>query len=91
MSTEDPREQYRLGKNVNKDDKTWNKEKARKVMEMATKAKFDQNEPLKHELLKTGNKLLVQCNQYDKIWANGLNIHSEDADNDWSDLDLDQR
>ena len=81
MSTEDPREQYRLGKNVNKDDKTWNKEKARKVMEMATKAKFDQNEPLKHELLKTGNKLLVQCNQYDKIWANGLNIHSEDADN----------
>ena len=37
-------------------------------------AKFAQNQELKDKLLATGDKIIVECAPYDKIWGNGLSI-----------------
>ena len=80
LTSDDPREQYQLGKKVIIDNENWDTTKAKGWMEKAIKAKFNQNEPLKHELLNTGNKILVQCNQYEKLWSCGLAITSGDVE-----------
>ena len=41
------------------------------IMRDACYAKFSQNEDLKHMLLSTGDKILVEASPYDKIWGIG--------------------
>ena len=54
--------------------------KAKEVMEIANRAKFYQNQQLKNGLLDTGNKIITECNPYDKFWSNGLRITLKEAD-----------
>lgn len=41
-------------------------------------AKFGQNEELKHYLLSTGDRILVEASPYDKIW--GIRLYESSAD-----------
>ncbi len=43
-------------------------------MYKANIAKFSANQELKETLLATGDKMIVECSPYDKIWGNGLDI-----------------
>lgn len=76
MNTNDPRQQKKIGRNVkgfNKD--VWDAN-AKSIVFTGNKAKFEQNQELKLELLSTENKVLVEASPYDKIWGVGL----EEAD-----------
>ena len=50
-------------------------------MEAAIRAKFEQNEHLRTELVNTGKKTLVNCNPYEIFWSCGLKITNDDAKN----------
>ena len=71
LNSNDATEQHKLGKKLATDDEQWKNVMAKQVMEAAVKAKFEQNPALKDILLSTGNKMLVECNQYDKVWGIG--------------------
>lgn len=74
MATKEPKEQKKLGrsvKNFNEDE--WNKV-ADSVVYNANLLKFTQNDDLYQMLMKTNDKLIVECSPYDSIWGNGLNI-----------------
>ena len=74
MTATEPKEHKSLGRLVkNFDENEWNKV-ADKIVFQANLAKFSQNLNLKQKLLRTGNKIIVECSPYDKIWGNGLNI-----------------
>jgi len=74
MTATEPKEHKSLGRLVkNFDEIEWNKV-ADEIVFQANLAKFSQNLELKQKLLRTGNKIIVECSPYDKIWGNGLNI-----------------
>ena len=79
LNSNDATEQHKLGKKLTTDDEQWKNVMAKQVMEAAVKAKFEQNPSLKDILLSTGNKMLVECNQYDKVWGIGLKLNNDDA------------
>ena len=73
-NTNDPKEQKKFGRLVKNFDETkWNNV-CEFIVYKANYAKFTQNLDLKKKLLKTGEKIIVECSPYDKIWGNGLNI-----------------
>lgn len=53
-------------------------------------AKFSQSEPLKKQLLATGNKIIVEASPYDKIWGIGMAEGDVGIDNptNWKGLNL---
>jgi len=74
MATLEPSEQKKLGREVkNFDTDKWN-EVADYIVITANYHKFSQNNAIKSLLLATGDKYIVECSPYDKIWGNGLNI-----------------
>jgi len=74
MATSEPSEQKKLGREVKNFDETkWN-EVADYIVTTANYHKFSQNNNIKSLLLATGDKYIVECSPYDKIWGNGLNI-----------------
>lgn len=74
MKATEPKEHKTLGRQVkNFDEIEWNIV-ADEIVFKANLAKFSQNPDLKKKLLDTGNKIIVECSPYDKIWGNGLNI-----------------
>lgn len=79
MATNDPVLQLRLGRKPRMDKNKWNNTIAKQVMETAVKTKFEQNEDLKNQLLATGNRNIVECNKYDKLWGNGLSLYDANA------------
>jgi ribA/ribD-fused uncharacterized protein len=79
LETSDPLVQHRLGKHTKRNETKWNNDVAKLVMEEGIKAKFEQNKHLKNALIATGNKMLIQCNQYDRLWSNGLKLNHKDA------------
>ena len=79
LNSNDATEQHKLGKKLATDDEQWKNVMAKQVMEAAVKAIFEQNPALKDILLSTGNKMLVECNQYDKVWGIGLKLNNDDA------------
>ena len=79
MKNKNPSEQHRLGRRLAIGEAVWNNETAIEVMETALEAKFSQNEDLKKMLLATGDRLLIECNKYDKFWSNGLSLHDVNA------------
>ena len=79
-----------LGRNVsNFKEEEWEiyREEA---MFIACKNKFQQNIDLKEMLLITGNKILVEGNSHDYIWAVGLDFNDRliENENNWKGLNL---
>lgn len=73
LATDDPRAIKRLGRKVkNFDEKKWNKVRYDIMVDILL-AKFSA-EPLKSELLNTGDELMVEASPNDKIWGAGLVI-----------------
>lgn len=61
-----------LGRQVSPfNEKEWSKV-APTVVKTAVKAKFVQNEDMKHYLIQTGDKILVEDSPYDRIWGSGV-------------------
>jgi ribA/ribD-fused uncharacterized protein len=74
MATKEPKEQKKLGRSVkNFNEVKWN-EVADHVVYNANLLKFTQNDDMYNMLMKTNDKLIVECSPYDSIWGNGLNI-----------------
>jgi len=72
MATDQPDEQKALGKMVKNFDKaTWEKY-CRKIVYDGNLAKFTQNPDMKRELMKTGDKEIVEASPEDRIWGIGL-------------------
>jgi predicted NAD-dependent protein-ADP-ribosyltransferase YbiA (DUF1768 family) len=57
-----------------KDVERWKQHDGFMVSRVATIEKFRQNPRLRENLFKTGDALLVQCNQYDSLWSVGMGI-----------------
>lgn len=73
LATDDPRAIKKLGRKVkNFDEKKWNKVRYDIMVDILI-AKFSV-EPLKSELLGTGDELMVEASPNDKIWGAGLVI-----------------
>lgn len=73
LATTDPRAIKKLGRKVrNFDEKKWNKVRYDIMVDILL-AKFS-TEPLKAQLLSTGDELMVEASPNDKIWGAGLVI-----------------
>ena len=68
LTSTEPVYQMHLGRKVKVTEEQWNDVIAEKTMEVALKAKFNQNPELKKKLLNTGTRLIVECNVRDKFW-----------------------
>lgn len=79
LGTDDPVQQKHFGGRVLLNNKAWLTGPAREVMKTAVYAKFSQNSDLKHQLLATGEKVMVECNPYDSFWSCGLGLRDEEA------------
>ncbi len=80
LSTDDPAAQQAIARKTKYNETIWNG--SRQVVAMqALRAKFSQNESLKHALLDTGNVYLVECAVSDQIWACGLSLKSHEKSN----------
>jgi ribA/ribD-fused uncharacterized protein len=74
LAKNDPKLHKKLGRQVkNFDEAIW-RQAAENIVFEANLAKFSQSFELKEKLLATGNKIIVECSPYDKIWGNGLDI-----------------
>jgi len=70
-----------LGREVrNFDDKIWS-QKSFDVVVKGNMAKFSENEDLKHFLLSTSKKIIVEASPYDKIWGIGMLADDKRATN----------
>jgi ribA/ribD-fused uncharacterized protein len=85
-----PKEAKDFGRLVkNFDLKEWEYEREN-AMFIACYEKFNQNEYLKEKLLKTNDKILVEGNIYDNIWAVGIDYRDEAIEDkkNWTGLNL---
>lgn len=72
ISKVSPKDVKDLGRQVrNFDAKVWDEAKYN-IVKQGNFLKFSQNEQLKHFLLQTGNKVLVEASPRDVIWGIGL-------------------
>jgi ribA/ribD-fused uncharacterized protein len=55
-----------------RDTERWKRRDGLLVIRVGLMEKFRQNPKLRAQLFKTGDSLLVQCNQYDTLWSAGL-------------------
>ncbi|KAH9523394.1 hypothetical protein Btru_039916 [Bulinus truncatus] len=79
LSSLDPKEQKRLGRKVqNFDQAIWNAN-CEDIVRRASLAKFQQNEELRKELIKTFPKTLVEASPTDTIWGIGLSASNPKA------------
>jgi len=77
LATDDPSEQKQLGRQVKDfDSEIWD-EVCNEIVYEGNLAKFTQNEELQKSLFATDNKILVEINPKDKIWAIGLGQNDE--------------
>ncbi|MGN6647680.1 MAG: NADAR family protein [Cytophaga sp.] len=77
LSTDDPRQQKELGRQVQGFDPVKWDARALEIVYKGNFAKFSQNENLKKFLLDTGNKSLVEASPHDIIWGIGLSETDE--------------
>lgn len=74
MYADNPRDQKAFGRRVKGfDTETWN-EVCREFVYQGNLAKFTQNLKFKDELLKTGDKEIVEASPYDAIWGIGMGV-----------------
>jgi ribA/ribD-fused uncharacterized protein len=82
MEADSPKTQKRQGRLVkNFDNDRWLIE-AKDVVYSGNYAKFTQNKDYQKQILSTGDKMLVEANPYDPLWAIGLDM--------WDDRVLDE-
>lgn len=90
LLTPSPEMAKKLGRKVkNYEDHTWRQHREEVVI-AGNLLKFSQNEHLKHFLINTGNRILVEASPYDKVWGIGLSENDERvADfSEWQGLNL---
>lgn len=76
IQKESPKDVKDLGRQIrNFDPELWDKHKYR-IVKQGNYLKFTQNENLKHFLIQTKNKVLVEASPVDPVWGIGL---AEDA------------
>ncbi|XP_067679581.1 uncharacterized protein [Haliotis asinina] len=76
MNSRDPKEQKRLGKQIqNFDFDTW-MQHSKEVVEKGNMAKFSQNPHLKKKLFATAPRLMVEASPHDATW--GIALHRND-------------
>ncbi len=76
MRADTARECYRQGRNLEqkRDVSSWRQQKATEVMYKGLTAKFSQSTYLKHFLLYTEDKTLIEANPNDRYWSCGLGL-----------------
>jgi hypothetical protein len=74
LAAKDPVLQKRLGGKVSIPTDEWEDGPARAAMKRGLEVKFNTHEYMKELLVGTAGTELVECNQYDKVWAIGLAI-----------------
>ena len=90
LGVSDPSLHKRYGRAVrNFDPPVWEQERENIVVR-GSYAKFSQNPALRHRLLATGDKRLVEASPWDKIWGVGLRADHPDIFNEstWRGLNL---
>lgn len=79
LSTADPREAKRLGRSVTGfDEIVWAERSGEAVLE-GNRAKFNQHPDLRHFLLGTGDRILVEASPADAVWGIGMSADDPDA------------
>lgn len=84
LSTNNPREAKKLGRQVkNFTNEHWDKVK-HDIMKTACFHKFVQNDEIRKELIspKYQDKTFVEASPYDKVWGIGMSMDNPDADNE---------
>ena len=77
LETDSPDEIKRLGREVRGYvDHIWAGKRQLVLYEGLT-AKFQQDTKLKKKLLATGDAVIVECSENDKIWGNGISLYDE--------------
>lgn len=85
ISKDSPKDVKDLGRQIqNFDAEVWDRHKYQ-IVKQGNFLKFSQNESLKHFLIQTKNKILVEASPVDTIWGIGLTEDSPKAmsPNDW--------
>ena len=78
LATSDVAEIKAYGRKVsNYDDTVWNGVR-QIIIYRGLLEKFCQNKKLEHQLLKTGEAVLIECAVKDRIWGIGLNMQDND-------------
>jgi ribA/ribD-fused uncharacterized protein len=77
MYSKSPNEQKGFGRRVKGFDKYKWDAVCRQIVFDANMAKFTQNDKMLEELIKTGEREIVEASPYDKIW--GIGLHETDA------------
>lgn len=79
LSTSDPAEQKKLGRNVRGfNEETWKRE-APEIVYTGNLAKFYQNPDMRAQLEATNDLVLVEAAPRDRVWGIGLGINHPDA------------
>jgi ribA/ribD-fused uncharacterized protein len=78
MITKGPKEQKALGRSVKGFDKNKWEAVCREIVYEANYAKFTQNTVMKSELLRSGDRELVEASPYDNIWGIGMSESDKD-------------
>jgi hypothetical protein len=74
LAPTEPSKQKNLAKNIQQfDEDNWNKV-ASEAMHGVLIHKYKQNSDLRHFLLATGDKTIVEASPHDKIWGSGLSL-----------------
>ena len=79
MSTNNCKEQKRLGRQVKNFDQNIWEENCDEIVFQGNLAKFSQNKDLREMLLATGDQLIAEAAPYDAIWGIGLDENDPDA------------
>ena len=79
MAATSPKEQKRLGREVQGFDKEKWDAQAREIVYRGNYAKYKQNDDLRAELFATAGTTLVEASPVDKIWGIGLAADDDDA------------
>ena len=74
LMSEDPAQMKAIGNSVKVNSNKWTEGKSRQVMQEGLLAKFTQNDHLRHVLVTTEGKTLVECAPRDLFWGIGLGI-----------------
>ena len=83
METDNPKIAKRLGRNdriVNFYAHLWDRQKY-EVMLRGNLEKYQQNPHFARFLIRTGDRVLVECNPYDFEWSCGLSLEDENVNN----------
>lgn len=81
LNADNPGAVKALGRGVRGfDESTWNEHRFDIVLR-GNLAKFSQNPALKHYLMTTATKVLVEASPYDTVWGIGMSEHDDDVRN----------